>query len=73
MQAQKRVSDTIVSAVLFHATYSFQVPGGDLTTYFGNNSTIGGGGVSYKTDKNWMFGAFGHFILVIRLRIELKF
>jgi len=61
LQAQKRVSDTTVSAVMFHATYSFQAPGGDLTTYFGNNSTIGGG-VSYKTDKNWMFGAFGHFI-----------
>lgn len=61
LQAQKRVSDTTISAVMFHATYSFQMPGGDLTTYFGNNSTIGGG-LSYKTDKNWMFGAFGHFI-----------
>jgi len=61
LQAQKRVSDTTISAVMFHATYAFQMPGGDLTTYFGNNSTIGGG-VSYKTSKNWMFGAFGHFI-----------
>lgn len=59
--AQKRISDTIVSSLMFQATYAFQFPGGDLTTYFGNNSTIGGG-VSYKTDKNWMFGAFGHFI-----------
>lgn len=61
LQAQKRVSDTTISVVMFHATYAYQAPGGDLTTYFGNNSTIGGG-VSYKTDKNWMFGAFGHFI-----------
>lgn len=60
-QSQKRVSDTMVSTVLFQATYAFQIPGGDLTEYFGNNSTIGGG-VSYKTDKNWLFGAFGHFI-----------
>jgi len=60
-QAQKRVSDTTVSTVLFQATYAYQIPGGDLTEFFGNNSTIGGG-VSYKTDKNWLFGAFGHFI-----------
>jgi len=60
-QAQKRVSDTTVSTVLFQATYAFQIPGGDLTEFFGNNSTVGGG-VSYKTDKNWLFGAFGHFI-----------
>ncbi|HOI32436.1 MAG: hypothetical protein PHG67_00935 [Bacteroidales bacterium] len=59
--AQKRVSDTTLSTVLFQATYAFQIPGGDLNEYFGNNSTIGGG-VSYKTDKNWLFGAFGHFI-----------
>ncbi|MGE4541758.1 MAG: hypothetical protein AB7D35_10890 [Bacteroidales bacterium] len=60
-QAQKRVSDTTVSTVLFQATYAYQIPGGDLIEFFGNNSTIGGG-VSYKTDKNWLFGAFGHFI-----------
>jgi hypothetical protein len=60
-QAQKRVSDTTVSTVLFQATYAYQIAGGDLTEFFGNNSTIGGG-VSYKTDKNWLFGAFGHFI-----------
>lgn len=61
LNAQKSVKDTIISAFNIQATYSYQFPGGDLTEFFGNNSTIGGG-LSYKTDKNWMFGIYGHFI-----------
>jgi len=58
---QRRVSDTAVSSVLFHATYAYQIAGADLTETFGNNSTIGGG-VSYKSTSNWLIGGYGHFI-----------
>jgi hypothetical protein len=61
VKAQLRVSDTIVSTFMFKATYAFQIPGGDHTSYFGVNSTIGAG-LIYKTNKNWLHQANGHFI-----------
>ncbi len=59
--SQRNVKDSAVSSFIFHAAYSFQVPNGDLTTYFGVNSTIGGG-LSYKTDQNWLFSTTLNFI-----------
>lgn len=59
--AQRNVSDTTINSVMFHASYAFQIPGGDATDQFGVNSTIGGG-VSYKSTSNWIFGGYAHFI-----------
>lgn len=44
-----------------YATYSLQVPGGDLSDRFGVGSDIGGG-VGYKTSGNWVFGAEASYI-----------
>ncbi|MBU1009017.1 MAG: hypothetical protein KKD74_02665 [Bacteroidetes bacterium] len=60
-QAQRRVSDSTISSFLFHGSYALQIPSGDLTTYFGVNSTIGGG-ASYKSDRNWLTGFSVDFI-----------
>ena len=46
---------------MFYATYSYQFPGGDLAERFGNNSSIGGG-FSWKTNQNWIFGAEFNFL-----------
>ncbi len=59
--AQRNIRDTTVSAFIFHAAYSFQIPSGDLTEYYGVNSTIGGG-VSYKTSQNWLHSFTANFI-----------
>ncbi|KAF0131210.1 MAG: hypothetical protein FD155_874 [Bacteroidetes bacterium] len=61
LQAQQRVSDTTVSTFLFQASYGLQLPGKDLTTYFGVNSSIGAV-ISYKTSKNWLWSAQGSYI-----------
>ncbi len=61
LQAQLRVSDTIISTFLFKGSYALQFPGGDNTAYFGFNSTIGGG-IMYKTDKNWLHSMQANFI-----------
>ncbi|OQX81477.1 MAG: hypothetical protein B6D61_00615 [Bacteroidetes bacterium 4484_249] len=53
---QLSVSDSTLNIPMFYATYTFQMPGGDMADRFGNNSGIGGG-FKWKTDKNWIFGA----------------
>jgi hypothetical protein len=58
---QRNVKDTTLSAFIFHAAYSFQMPYGDLTEFYGINSTIGGG-LTYKTDRNWLFATTTNFI-----------
>jgi hypothetical protein len=59
--SQRSVKDSTISAFMFQAAYSFQIPLGDLTEYYGVNSTIGGA-VNYKTDQNWLLGAACDFI-----------
>lgn len=59
--AQRNVSDTTVSSLMFQASYALQFPGGDVAEQFGMNSTIGGG-IGYKTASNWLFGGYAHFI-----------
>ncbi len=54
-QGQRNVSDSTISTFMFNAAYSFQFPSGDLTDYFGINSTIGGG-ILYKSNRNWVSG-----------------
>jgi len=44
-----------------YATYSFQVPSGDLQKRFGVSSEIGGG-AGYKTSTNWVLGAEASYI-----------
>lgn len=61
VSSQQRVSDTIVSTLLFQASYAFQIPGKDLTTNFGYNSTIGAV-IGYKTNKNWLWNVQANLI-----------
>ena len=53
LKAQFDINDTTLSIPMFHATYSYQFPGGDMADRFGNNSSIGGGFL-YKTNQNWL-------------------
>ncbi|MDR0970341.1 MAG: hypothetical protein LBM67_07385 [Lentimicrobiaceae bacterium] len=72
VEAQKNIKNEKIETLFFQATYSFQMPGGDLKNYYGNNSTIGGG-VNFKTKQNWMFGLHGHFIFGndVKIRREI--
>lgn len=47
--------------LLIHLYYGYQFPAGDLERRFGNNSTVGLN-VSYKTYRNWVFGAEMNFL-----------
>lgn len=46
---------------MFQVTYAFQWPGADTKVLYNCNHNIGGG-VYYKTAKNWMFGFSGNYI-----------
>ena len=61
LKAQFDINDTTLSIPMFHATYSYQFPGGDMADRFGNNSSIGGGFL-YKTNQNWLLGAEFNFL-----------
>jgi hypothetical protein len=61
IQAQLRITDTIIATFLFKGSYALQFPGGDNTAYFGYNSTIGAG-ITYKTNKNWLHSLNANFI-----------
>jgi hypothetical protein len=56
LYGQPSISDTTLSIPMFYASYAYQIPGGDLSDRFGNNSAIGGGFL-WKTSKNWLWGA----------------
>ncbi len=70
--AQRSMSDTVVSSVLFSANYALQFPKADLALQYGMNSAVGAS-VGYKTDKNWIWSANGNFIFGDRVngRTEL--
>lgn len=76
-QAQYSANDTALNIPMFYASYSFQLPGGDLADRFGPCSAIGGG-FQFKSKKNWLFGAnfdffFGNQVKnVDSLMINLK-
>lgn len=59
--SQVSIKDSAISTSLIQATYSFQVPGGDLSKRFVSNNAIGLGFL-YKTRKNWILGADGFFM-----------
>ncbi len=62
-QAQSQISlaDSIVSVPLIDMSYGFQIPGGDLSERFGNNSNMALS-VYYKTKKNWLYGVGASFL-----------
>lgn len=55
------ITEECINIPIVNVSYSFQVPFGDQTEWFGVNSTIGGG-FSYKTSKNLLFGIDWGFI-----------
>ncbi|NEQ49992.1 MAG: hypothetical protein F6K11_07655 [Leptolyngbya sp. SIO3F4] len=61
VQAQQSVRDSVISCVVMDFAYTLQFPGGDLADRFGRNSAVGGG-IYYKTKRNWIFGGSGSFI-----------
>lgn len=60
-RSQQSANDTTLNIPMFYASYTFQVPGGDLSDRFGTNSAIGGG-FQFKTATNWTVGANFDFI-----------
>lgn len=53
--------DTSLASAIIQVSYAVQIPGGDLATRFGLAHNIGGG-ISYKTRSNWIFGIQGHYL-----------
>lgn len=60
LRAQLPQLDSAYSCGLIHASYSYELPGGDLGTRFGPNSAIGTG-IGYKTTGNWLYGLNVHY------------
>ncbi len=67
--SQNEKKELTSSISLFSASYSYQIPGGDLAKRFGNNSSIGG---SYmlKLKSNWIIGVEGNFLFGNNLKQE---
>jgi len=59
--AQTTVKDTSINIYTFDITYGMHIPGGDMKNTYGINSTIGGG-VSYKSESNWIYSFEGDYI-----------
>ncbi len=59
--SQAHVKDSLLLAPLVGVSYSYQLPGGDLKTRFGNNSNVGAMFL-LKTKSNWLIGADYSFI-----------
>ena len=59
--AQVNVRDSVIFTPMIQVTYGYQFPGGDLARQFGGNSSIGGG-LSFKTKRNWLIGIEGNFM-----------
>jgi hypothetical protein len=63
------LNDTSVNLYMIGASYSFQVPGGDMAKTFGPNSTISAN-VSYKTYSNWIFSAEYSYLFSKNVKID---
>lgn len=60
-RAQTNIRDTTIALYAVHASYAYQLPGGDLSSRFGANSNIGLG--SYRKLRNGLlFGVEGSFL-----------
>lgn len=71
VDAQVSVKDSCIFSTMLYATYTYQIPGGDIAKRFGNNSAAGGG-VQTKTKKNWLFGVEGNYIFGEKVRDDLS-
>lgn len=60
-QAQYSVRDSSISFPMIGATFSYELPGGDMADRFGNNFSIGGV-FQWKLKSNWLLGVEGNFI-----------
>ena len=61
LKGAKRHKDSASSGFLFELSYAGQLPGGQIGQLFGFNSNVEGG-VYYKTESNWIYGAsFAYF------------
>jgi hypothetical protein len=60
VSAQKSIRDSLIFTNLIYGTYSFEVPGADLSKRFGGFSQVGAGYL-FKTRNNWLVGAEGNF------------
>lgn len=54
-RGQVNIRDSVVNFPIVYAAYGFHFLGGDIAESFGPSSTIGGG-IGYKTGKNFYFG-----------------
>lgn len=59
--SQASIQDSTISLFTISATYSLEMPGGDLKDRFGRSNFLGGGG-SYKTKNNWLYTAEFQFL-----------
>ena len=66
------VTDSCINIPFVKVAYSFQVPLGAQTEWFGVNSTIGGG-FSYKTNTNLIIGIDWGYVFgnVVKNQTEL--
>jgi hypothetical protein len=55
-KSQHSVSDTSLFIPMLFVSYTYQIPGHDMKTRFGNNSNVGGT-FQVKLRNNWIFGA----------------
>jgi hypothetical protein len=65
--SQAHVKDSLLLAPLVGLSYSYQIPGGDLKTRFGNNSNVGAMFL-VKTKSNWLIGADYSFLFGNKLK-----
>jgi len=61
LRAQSTEKDSASSLFMLHANLGFHLPGADMADRFGAN-LIAGGGVLYKTERNWLWGLEGDFL-----------
>src|SRR5690606_24532632 len=59
--AQGDIRDTTIALTAVTASYSYQIPGGDMALRFGPNSNIGINAFR-KNKRNYFFGAEGSFL-----------
>lgn len=59
--AQGDIRDTSIAMVAVTASYAYQVPGGDMSLRFGNNSNVGLN-TFRKNKRNFLFGVEGSFL-----------
>ncbi len=58
------------SALLFHVSYAFQLPGGDLADRFGSSFSLGGG-LEYLFPSNWIAGISGQYFFGSEVKTDV--